>query len=49
VCLESGVKQLILFHHDPDNDDHAIDALQARARARFPNTRAAFEGMEVTL
>jgi phosphoribosyl 1,2-cyclic phosphodiesterase len=49
VCLESGVKQLILFHHDPDRDDRAIDALQERAQARFPNTRAAFEGMNITL
>ncbi len=49
ICLESGVKELILFHHDPDSDDRAIDALQERARARFPNTRAAFEGMDITL
>ena len=49
VCLESGVKELILFHHDPDSDDRAIDAIQERARARFPNTRAAFEVMEITL
>jgi len=47
--VESGVKEFILFHHDPDNDDHAIDALQARAQARFPRSRAAFEGMEITL
>jgi ribonuclease BN (tRNA processing enzyme) len=49
VCLECGVKELILFHHDPDSDDRTIDALQERARARFPNTRAAFEVMDVTL
>jgi ribonuclease BN (tRNA processing enzyme) len=49
ICVESGVKELILFHHDPDSDDRAIDALQERARARFPNTRAAFEVMDITL
>ena len=49
VCLECGVKQLILFHHDPDRDDGAIDALQERARARFPNTQAAYEVMEIRL
>jgi len=49
VCLESGVKELILFHHDPDSDDRAIDATQERARACFLNTRAAFEGLEITL
>ena len=49
VCLESGFKQLILFHHDPDSDDRAIGALQERGQARFPNTRAAYEGMEIAL
>lgn len=49
ICRESGVQQLILFHHDPDRDDRAIDVLQERAQARFPNTRAAFEVMEITL
>jgi phosphoribosyl 1,2-cyclic phosphodiesterase len=49
LCLECGVKELVLFHHDPDSDDRAIDAIQERARVRFPNTRAAFEVMEITL
>jgi ribonuclease BN (tRNA processing enzyme) len=49
VCQESGAKQLILFHHDPDSDDRTIDQLQERAQARFPNCRAAFEVMEIVL
>ena len=49
VCQESGVKQLILFHHDPDSGDRAIDDIQECARTRFPNTRAAFEVMEIVL
>ncbi len=49
ICQESGVKELVLFHHDPDSDDRAVDALQERARERFPNTRAAFEVMEINL
>jgi phosphoribosyl 1,2-cyclic phosphodiesterase len=49
VCEETGVKELILFHHDPDNSDEAVDQLLELARARFPNTRAAFEGMEIKL
>ena len=49
ICEESGVKELILFHHDPDCDDQAIDALQERTRVKFPNTRAAFEVMDITL
>ncbi|MGO8788255.1 MAG: MBL fold metallo-hydrolase [Terriglobia bacterium] len=49
ICLESGVEQLILFHHDPDSDDRSIDEILKRAQARFPATRAAFEGMDLTL
>jgi ribonuclease BN (tRNA processing enzyme) len=49
ICQENDVKELILFHHDPDCDDLAIDALQERARTRFPNTRAAYEVMDIIL
>ena len=47
VAKECGVKQLILFHHDPDRDDRAIDQLQERARGRFANTHAAYEVMDI--
>jgi phosphoribosyl 1,2-cyclic phosphodiesterase len=49
ICEDAGVKQLILFHHDPDSDDPMVDALQERARKRFKNSSAAFEGLEITL
>ncbi|MHB8653248.1 MAG: MBL fold metallo-hydrolase [Terriglobia bacterium] len=49
VCVDAGVKQFILFHHDPDSDDLMIDRLQEKARLRFPNSRASFEGMEIVL
>jgi len=49
VCQEAGVKEFILFHHDPDRNDDAVDELQKIARVRFPNSRAAFEGMEIVL
>ena len=49
ISEQAGVKELILFHHDPDSDDQTIDRLQQSARARFPNCRAAFEGMEIIL
>jgi phosphoribosyl 1,2-cyclic phosphodiesterase len=49
ICRESGVKRLVLFHHDPDSDDHTIDLIQKQAQARFPNAHAAFEVMEITL
>jgi phosphoribosyl 1,2-cyclic phosphodiesterase len=49
VCKDAGVKELILFHHDPDSDDRTVDALQEKARSKFPNTRAAFEVMDIKL
>ena len=49
ICREAGVKDLILFHHDPDRDDENVDRLEVTARARFPQARAAYEGMEIIL
>lgn len=49
ICQEAGVRQFVLFHHDPDRNDAAVDDLEATARARFRNSRAAYEGMEITL
>ena len=49
VSQDAKVKELILFHHDPDRDDDSIDRIQESARRRFPNSRAAFEGMEIVL
>ncbi len=49
VCREAGVKQFVLFHYNPDSDDDAVDGIQKEASALFPNSRAAFEGMEIAL
>ena len=49
VCQEAGVKEFILFHHDPDRNDEGVDRLLATARSRFPNSRAAYEGLEIAL
>ncbi|MFB3921584.1 MAG: MBL fold metallo-hydrolase [Terriglobia bacterium] len=49
ICQEVGVKEFILFHHDPDRNDEAVDELQRIARGRFAKSRAAFEGMEIVL
>ncbi len=49
VCQEAGVRQLILFHHDPDRNDGDIDQIQATAQARFPQSHAAYEGMEISV
>jgi phosphoribosyl 1,2-cyclic phosphodiesterase len=49
IAKECGVKQLILFHHDPDNDDAFVDGLVEKARQEFPNVVGASEGMEMEL
>jgi phosphoribosyl 1,2-cyclic phosphodiesterase len=47
VVMESGAKELILFHHDPDHDDACIDKVVKEARNYYPRVRAAAEGMQV--
>lgn len=58
MCQLAGVKHLVLFHHEPANDDAAIAALLRDARRLEELTRgarpalavsAAFDGMEIEL
>ncbi|MBI2896163.1 MAG: MBL fold metallo-hydrolase [Deltaproteobacteria bacterium] len=49
LASAAGVKKLILFHHDHMQDDDAVAAKEARARAVFPNATAAFEGLTIDL
>lgn len=49
IAKEVGVKQLILFHHDPERDDFMVDSILQDARCEFPNTHAAMEGLEIDL
>jgi phosphoribosyl 1,2-cyclic phosphodiesterase len=49
VVMESGAKELILFHHDPDHDDACIDKVVKEARDYYPRVRAAAEGLELQL
>ncbi len=49
VARDSGVKQLVLFHHDPEHDDRAMAQILDQARAEFENTMAAREGWALTL
>jgi phosphoribosyl 1,2-cyclic phosphodiesterase len=49
IAKECGVKQLILFHHDPDNDDAFVDGLVEKAKQEFPHVMGAAEGMEIDL
>jgi phosphoribosyl 1,2-cyclic phosphodiesterase len=49
VAAAAGAKQLVLFHHDPDHDDHTMARIQTEARVEFKNTAAAWEGLCATL
>jgi ribonuclease BN (tRNA processing enzyme) len=55
LALQAGVKQLSLFHHDPDHDDKWIDGLVKHARRLVAKQRAklrvdaAREGMTIAL
>jgi phosphoribosyl 1,2-cyclic phosphodiesterase len=55
LALQAGVKQLCLFHHDPDHDDKRIDALVKHARRLVAKQKgklkvdAAREGMTIKL
>lgn len=47
IAQAAHVKELVLFHHDPDHSDEMLDELERDARAAFPATRLAREGMAV--
>jgi phosphoribosyl 1,2-cyclic phosphodiesterase len=49
IVMESGTKELILFHHDPDHSDACIDSVVREARNYYPKVRAASEGMEIEI
>src|SRR5579863_4862835 len=49
IARETKVKNLILFHHDPDSSSRTVDGFLSAARQEFPSTWAAMEGMSVSL
>jgi phosphoribosyl 1,2-cyclic phosphodiesterase len=49
VAREAGARRLVLTHHEPRYDDEQVADLEAQARALFPDTTAAFEGLEIRL
>jgi phosphoribosyl 1,2-cyclic phosphodiesterase len=49
IAKEAGVKNLVLFHHDPDSTDKLVDFILREARGSFANVWAAAEGMAMTL
>jgi phosphoribosyl 1,2-cyclic phosphodiesterase len=49
LVMESGAKELVLYHHDPSHDDACIDKVVKEASNYYPRVRAAAEGMEIKL
>ena len=41
LAMRAGVKQLFLFHHDPDHDDAKIEAMVAEGQARVQENGSA--------
>ncbi len=41
----AGVKQYVLFHHDPAQNDDAVLEKERRTRELFPNSLCAYEGL----
>lgn len=49
IAREAKVRNLVLFHHDPDSSDKTVDGFLSAARQEFPSTWAATEGMTIAL
>jgi hypothetical protein len=49
IAQESGVKRLLLFHHDPDSNDAYVDGLVANAQREFSDSTGAAEGLSIDL
>lgn len=45
LCKAAGARRLVLFHHDPDRDDHALDEIEVAARGEFDLAIVAHEGL----
>ncbi len=49
IARAAKVKRLVVFHHAPDDDDKAIEALERRAKKSFAPTMAAYEGLRLSI
>jgi ribonuclease BN (tRNA processing enzyme) len=49
VAKQCGAGKLVLFHHEPRYTDEQIDDIERKSQQRFPNTIAAYEGLEIVL
>jgi phosphoribosyl 1,2-cyclic phosphodiesterase len=49
VATKANVKKLLLFHHDPTNDDQALEKIESEAKKLFANAELAKEGWELKI
>ena len=49
LAKDARVSNLVLFHHDPDHNDHFLDSIVHEAARYFPNVMAASEGCELEI
>jgi phosphoribosyl 1,2-cyclic phosphodiesterase len=49
LAIEARVKQLFLFHHDPEMTDEQLNERQCMAQRMFPQTFVAREGLKIPL
>jgi phosphoribosyl 1,2-cyclic phosphodiesterase len=49
LAKATGVQKLVLYHHDPMQNDAAVAEKERRARELFPNAVAAREGLVIEL
>jgi phosphoribosyl 1,2-cyclic phosphodiesterase len=49
IAQMAEVGQLVLFHHDPAHGDEILTEMETNARATFPSTILAREGLTLTL
>jgi len=49
VARASEAGQLVLFHHEPSYADDVIAGMEQKAKSLFPDSVAAYEGLEIIL
>ena len=49
VAKMANARRLVLFHHEPRYDDAKIAQIERETQKIFPQTQAAYEGLEITL
>jgi phosphoribosyl 1,2-cyclic phosphodiesterase len=47
VARAAGIRQLVLFHHEPQYADDRIHALEEATQQDFPGAISAYEGLEI--